>query len=59
MYQACNIYIGIFSCGENYIGETVRNVEVSWNEHNNQFKRQISEVYPNSLKISLITFFIG
>lgn len=59
MYQAFNIYIGIFSCGENYIGETVRDVEVSWNEHNNQFKRQISEVYPNTLKISLITFFIG
>ena len=28
------IYKGVCNCGETYIGETARNVEVRWNEHN-------------------------
>ena len=32
------IYKGGCSCGESYIGETVRNVEVRWGEHNNPTK---------------------
>ena len=38
LHQACKIYKGICSCGESYIGETVRNVEVRWGEHNNPIK---------------------
>ena len=30
----CTIYKGICSCGESYIGETTRNVEERWSEHN-------------------------
>ena len=32
-YPACRIYEGVCSCGENYIGETKRNVQTRWNEH--------------------------
>ena len=38
LHQACKIYKGICSCGESYIGERVRNVEVRWGEHNNPTK---------------------
>ena len=38
LHQACKIYKGICSCGESYIGEAVRNVEVCWGEHNNPTK---------------------
>ena len=34
MHQACKIYKGVCSCGERYIGETVRNAELRWGEHN-------------------------
>ena len=27
------IYRGICSCGTDYIGETIRNSEIRWNEH--------------------------
>ena len=33
-HPACQIYSGKCSCGETYIGETVRNVETRWSEHN-------------------------
>ena len=32
-YPSCVIYEGTCNCGENYIGETVRNASVRWNEH--------------------------
>ena len=38
LHQAYKIYKGICSCGECYIGETARNVEVRWGEHNNPIK---------------------
>ena len=38
LLQACKIYKGICSCGKSYIGETARNVEVRWGEHNNPTK---------------------
>ena len=28
------IYEGICSCGELYVGETIRNVETRWSEYN-------------------------
>ena len=28
-------FISVSSCGESYIGETIRNVEVRWDEHDN------------------------
>ena len=34
-HPACKIYEGICSCGKNYIGETQRNMETRWNEHQN------------------------
>ena len=37
--KSCVIYKGDCSCGSRYIGETKRNVEVRWNEHN-QLKAQ-------------------
>ena len=35
IHPSCKIYKGECSCGEVYIGETKRNVEVRWAEHNN------------------------
>ena len=34
-HPACKIYEGCCSCGFNYMGETIRNVETRWREHNN------------------------
>ena len=34
LHPSCKIYKGICSCGETYIGETIRNVEERWLEHN-------------------------
>ena len=34
-HPACKIYEGICSCTKNYIGETKRNAEVRWSEHEN------------------------
>ena len=39
LHQACKIYKGVCSCGETYIGETMRNVEVCWDEHNNPMNK--------------------
>ena len=38
MYPACKIYYGVCECGEDYVGETVRNTEKRWSEHNNPNK---------------------
>ena len=32
-HPACKIYKGVCSCGEEYIGETKRNVSIRWREH--------------------------
>ena len=37
-YKSCVIYKGHCSCGLRYIGESKRNAEVRWNEHNNPTK---------------------
>ena len=37
-YKSRDIYKGVCSCGSRYIGETKRNAEVRWNEHNNPTK---------------------
>ena len=37
-HLACKIYEGNCSCSANYIGETQRNVETQWNEHENLYK---------------------
>ena len=36
-HPSCKIYQGVCSCGVSYIGETERNVEVRWGEHNRPF----------------------
>ena len=38
LYSSCNIYEGVCSCKENYIGETKRNIITRWNEHENPNK---------------------
>ena len=38
LFFVCVIYKGDCSCGSCYTGETKHNVEVRWNEHNNQTK---------------------
>ena len=37
-FLACKIYEGTCFCSANYIGETKRNVETRWNEHENTNK---------------------
>ena len=37
-HPTCKIYKGICSCSANYIGETKRNMETRWNEHENPNK---------------------
>ena len=37
-YKSCVIYKGDCSCHLCYIGETKRNAEITWNEHNNPTK---------------------
>ena len=32
-HLSCVIYKGVCSCGADYIGETIRNVKIRWNEH--------------------------
>ena len=39
LHKACKIYKGACSCGESYIRETIRNIEVHWDEHNNPMKK--------------------
>ena len=39
-YKSCVIYKGDCSCDSRYIGETRRNAEVRWNEHDNPIKVQ-------------------
>ena len=39
LHQVCKIYKGVCSCGESYIGETIRNVEVRWDEHSNPMNK--------------------
>ena len=33
LHPSCVIYEGVCSCQESYIGETVRNVEIRWQEY--------------------------
>ena len=35
LYPACKIYYGRCQCGEDYVGETIRNTTTRWSEHNN------------------------
>ena len=32
-HHSCVVYRGICSCGADYIGETIRNSQIRWNEH--------------------------
>ena len=33
-YPSCKIYKDISSCGETYVGKTIRNVDERWSKHN-------------------------
>ena len=37
-HPSCVIYEGVCSCQESYIGETVRNVEIRWQEYEDKQK---------------------
>ena len=37
-HVSCVIYEGNCTCGCNYIGETIRNVDIRWSEHNTPLK---------------------
>ena len=39
LHRACKIYKGVCSCGESYIGETIKNVEGRWDEYNNPMNK--------------------
>ena len=46
LHPACKIYKGICSCGLTYVGETKRNVEVRYSEHNHPSgKSEPSNIY--------------
>ena len=47
-YKSCIIYKGDCSCGSRYTGETKRNGEVRWQEHNNLAKSSESSKYLQS-----------
>ena len=36
LHPVFKIYHSVYSCGETYIGETIRNVESRWNEKTRQ-----------------------
>ena len=44
----CIIHKGDYSCGSCQIGETKRNAEVEWNEHNNPTKSSESSKHLRS-----------
>ena len=35
LYPACKIYYGKCQCGEDYVGETIRNTATRWSKHSN------------------------
>ena len=35
LYPSCKIYHGVCECGEDHVGETVRNTKTRWSEHSN------------------------
>ena len=42
IHPSCVIYKGTCSCGETYIGETIRNASIRWEEHNDPTKKSES-----------------
>ena len=56
-HLSCVSYKGICSCGKTYVGETIQNCKIRWDEHNefswyvltrapqNTLKRRILEAY--------------
>ena len=51
-YPSCKVYEGICVCGENYVGETVRNVVTRWKEHEDI--RQNSEVAKHLIHYTIL-----
>ena len=39
LHPSCVIYKGTCSCGETYIGETIRNASIRWEEHNDPINK--------------------
>ena len=56
LHPACKIYDGVCSCSKTCIGETVRNVEIRWNEHNMPSVISNAPVKKLTRKILVISF---
>ena len=48
LHPACKIYHDVCSCGETYIGETIKNMETRWNEHNMRLAKSNPSMHLNS-----------
>ena len=48
IHRACKNYKGVCICGETYIGETIRNVETRWKEHNTPSDKSNQSKHINS-----------
>ena len=45
MHPSCKVYYGFCSCGEDYVGETIRNVSVGYEEYNKASKKSKPAAY--------------
>ena len=58
--NSCVIYISICSCSADFIGETIRNVKIKWNEHksgidkNSEFFNYLQEHLSHDFKWSVL-----
>ena len=58
IHPACKIFIGVFICGETYIGETICNVETRWKEHNTPSDKSNPSKHINSHSDYIFTWSI-
>ena len=54
IHPFCVIYEGTCSCGETYIGETIRNAPIRWKEHNDPTQKSEPAKYFFKKKLSCI-----
>ena len=60
-HLSCVIYKGVCSCCTDYIGETIRNVKIRWNEHesgidkNSEYFKHLQEHLSHSFQWSVLS----